>query len=439
MQTYWFFALIASICFEGLGRRYIPQIPPIAFLLLKDGVLIFGVLNFRPQAVVTRVGKYLFRGFEVFWIGSFIFTLIQLANPELDSIVLGLVGFRAYWLWWIAPILIAGVLQSPFHRRRAIYILAFVTICVSLLAALQFVSPPDSAINVYSIVDGEALEATTVQTTGRARVASTFSYISGFSDFNVLVPVLLLSLGLETSDKRLRMTSLVATACSAMVVPMSGSRSSVVLGVIVLAITAWTSGLFVTVIGRRILLGAVVAVVLAGVAFPDAIFGVQSRFADSEETQSRLLLAATVLPPVALMTFDFPMGGVGTGSMQNAAYSLHVVPKWAAEIEIHRYLVELGPIGFFLMWTTKLGLMVALLRAHKILKKAGRRAGAGAALSYAAVTFFGHLTFDHVWQALFFVGCGFILADTKSALEILRANEQAKAAAVGPPPIALRR
>ena len=27
MKTAWFFALIAAICFEGLGRRYLPQVP----------------------------------------------------------------------------------------------------------------------------------------------------------------------------------------------------------------------------------------------------------------------------------------------------------------------------------------------------------------------------------------------------------------------------
>jgi hypothetical protein len=66
--------------------------------------------------------------------------------------------------------------------------------------------------------------------------------------------------------------------------------------------------------------------------------------------------------------------------------------------------------------------MVAFLRSYRILKRAGRRAAAGAALSYAAVTFFGSITFDHIWQALFFVGAGFILAETKTALESLRAE-----------------
>jgi hypothetical protein len=86
------------------------------------------------------------------------------------------------------------------------------------------------------------------------------------------------------------------------------------------------------------------------------------------------------------------------------------------EAEAGRYLAELGPVGFLLIWTTKLGLLVALVRAHRILKRAGRRGAAAAALSYAFLTLFGSLAFDHIWQALYFLGCGSILAEVISVL-----------------------
>ena len=73
--------------------------------------------------------------------------------------------------------------------------------------------------------------------------------------------------------------------------------------------------------------------------------------------------------------------------------------------------MELGPVGFLLVWIAKMGLMVALLRGYGILKRAGRRGSAAAALAFAGLSMFGSLTFDHNWQALFFLGCGFILAE----------------------------
>ncbi len=85
-------------------------------------------------------------------------TVLELFNPEHQSVVLAAVGFRAYWLWWLAPPLIAHVLREPKERSRAIYVLLATSAVVAILAAVQFAAPADSAINVYSYVDGEQTE-----------------------------------------------------------------------------------------------------------------------------------------------------------------------------------------------------------------------------------------------------------------------------------------
>jgi hypothetical protein len=423
MEIYWFVALMASVCFEGLGRKYAPQIPSFALYFLKDVVLLIGFVFIRPPRSIQRAWKNLYRGFGIVWLVALLWTVLEIFNPSHQSGLLALIGLRAYWLWWVAPVLIATVVLKPGNRRRALYVLSTFTISIAALAALQFVSPADSALNLYSVVDGESVYAAgsgIVFSTGRARVSSTFAYLTGFQDFAILVPALLLSLGLETPDTKLRNYSLAATLVAASVIPMSGSRSAVILGVLVLLLTSWSAGLLFTAAGRRIMVGAIAAMVLASVAFPDAMLGVESRF-EGDETQERFLSAASVLPPVALLTLDYPAMGIGTGMEQNAKAVLHVQSEWDTELESHRVLVELGPVGFCLIWVTKLGLMIALLRSYRILQRANRRAVSGAALSLAAVTFFGDLAFDHVWQALFFTACGFVLA------EIVKASEEQKA------------
>jgi hypothetical protein len=331
------------------------------------------------------------------------------------------------------------VLQEPKVRRQAIYLMLFTAVGISVFAAVQFASPPTSDVNLYSVVNGEEIHAdvATVAATGRARVASTFSFVSGFSAFVVLIPALLLSIGMGTEDKALRKYALGATLVAASVVPMSGSRATVMLGVGVLALTAWTAGLFFTRMGRRVMIGGVVAIVVAITAFPDAFIGVQSRFGDEEETSGRILDILDVIPVVALLRYDYPVAGIGTGMQQNARISMGVDASYAIESETGRYLVELGPVGYLLAWTVKLGLCVALMRAYRILLKAGRRAAAGTALSYAFVTMLGNLTFDHIWQALYFLGCGFILSEVVS---VIRQTPQARVEA--PPlsaPMALSR
>lgn len=436
MQTVWFISLISAICLEGLGRKYFPAVPEPVFYFLKDLVLLFGYLRFRPSAQIRRTAKFLYRGFEVAWLAAFVWTLIEVFNPEQQSKILALIGLRAYWLWWLAPPVIASVLQNAKQKERAIYALLILAVGVAALAAVQFASPASSSINLYEARgedDSYAVGPVTVESTGRARVSSTFTFVSGFVAFTLTVPTLLLSLGLDAEDPRLRRWALIATFAAAAVVPMSGSRTSVVVGIAVLALSLWSAGLFFTRVGRRILIGAAVAAVLSIVAFPDAMLGVQSRFANQDETTGRFQEAANVLPPVALMTFDYPALGVGTGMEQNARMSFRVGTKWEVEAELGRYLVELGPIGFIFFWITKVGLMVALLRAYAILKRAGRRGSAAAALSYAALTMYGNLTFDHNWQALYFMGCGFVLADVVAVLR-QQAMEKVSGAPASSPP-----
>jgi hypothetical protein len=417
MKVAWFVALFSAICLEGLGRKYLPQVPAIAFYFLKDLILLVGYFRFRPPLHVRSIQRFLYRGFEYVWLAGLAWTLLEVFNPEHQSFQLALVGVRAYWLWWMAPPIIAGVLLHPKRKERAIYALIVTAVGIAAFAAVQFASPGDSSVNLYTVRDGQeiyAADVATVASTGRARVASTFSFVTGFADFTVLIPSLLLSIGLETKDRRLRRYALLATLVTAAVVPMAGSRGSVVVAAAVLLIAVWASGLFFTRIGRRVLVGGTVGVFLSLFAFPDAMSGVQSRFQNTEETAGRVAEIATFLPPVALLTLDYPVLGIGTGMQQNARVSLGIYQKWEAEGEVGRLLIELGPIGFVLVWMTKLGLSVALFRAYRILKKGGRRGAAGAALSYAALTMLGNIVFDHIFQALYFTGCGFILAEVAS-------------------------
>ena len=93
---------------------------------------------------------------------------MELFNPEQTIPLLGLIGIRAYWLWWAAPPLIATVLDDEKERRRAIYVLLGTAAVVSVFAAIQFALPTTSALNIYSVVDGEEIAPTIVFATGRA-------------------------------------------------------------------------------------------------------------------------------------------------------------------------------------------------------------------------------------------------------------------------------
>ena len=439
-KAQWFTWFFCSICLEGLGRKYISVIPGEVFYFFKDALLIFGLVRFPMDPRIMRVLTIMYRPFGAALLLAVIVSLVQVLNAGFRaSFVLGLLGARAYWLWWIAVPVVANVLLSPFVRRRGIFVLAFVSGVVALFAVIQFGSPSSSATNTYAIHAGQEIAAYEVGTTGRPRVSSTFTFITGFTDFVVLVPALLLSVGLGESDRRVRMIATTTAILSAASLPMSGSRAPFIVGLFLLAMVAREAGFLFTRVGRRVIVAGTLAILAVIYVFPDSLKGVMDRF-DSEDTDDRLDGIYTIVPPVALLRLNYPPLGVGTGMQQNFRGLFGVeLSEWESEGEVGRYLIELGVPGYIFLWVSRVGLMVALLRAAKLFRRANRRAAAGAAIAYAIVTFYGNLTFDHIWQALFFTGVGFILAELITVWPILYPSQAKRAATVTTPgPVAGR-
>src|SRR3569832_452345 len=100
MQLLWFVLLFSTTCLEALGRRYLTAIPSQAFYFLKDVILVWGYLQFRPAPDVNRVVRRLYRGFGLAMVIGIVWTFVEMFNPAHLSFPLAVIGFRAYWLWW---------------------------------------------------------------------------------------------------------------------------------------------------------------------------------------------------------------------------------------------------------------------------------------------------------------------------------------------------
>ena len=411
-KSRWFALLFCAICLEGLGRKYLSFIPGEAFYFCKDIVLIYGFVTFRMDRRIKPIMKAMFRPFDKILIAAIIVSIIQVVNTGIrESFILGILGLRAYWLWWIALPVVANVMLAPAVRRRGIVAMAWVCAIVALFAMYQFGSPSTSAANTYAVHAGNDVIAFEIASTGRPRVSSTFTFITGFTNFVVLIPPLLLSLGLSDVDRRTRLIATSTAMLAAAALPMSGSRAPFVIGLLLLALVARQAGFLFTATGRRVIIGGTLAIMTIIYIFPESLQGVMDRF-DSDDTRDRFESIYTVFPPYALSSLSYPMFGLGTGMQQNFRNLFGVGwGEYEAELEVGRYLIELGVPGYLLMWAIRIGLAVALLRAARLFQRAKRRAAMGAALAYALLVFYGSITFDHIWQALFFTGCGFILRE----------------------------
>lgn len=413
LRITWFAFLLSSICLEGLGRRYVRQIPTEALYFSKDIVLIIGLVAFGIPADIRTFTRKLYGRF-IFPLGMCVlWSVLEAFNPLQGSLVLAAIGLRAYWLWWVAPMLISSVLRTIEVRRGAMYVFAGVAGIVCFFAIAQFGAPPDADVNTYSVnLEGDAVQAVSVGSTGRARVAATFSFITGFADFTIIAPALLMTVGLGDADRKVRLAGLVAAVFTAAVLPMSGSRGPLLIGGALVIIIAWSAGFLFTRAGRRMVFGGLALVAATLTAFPEALQGVYDRMA-GEDSTDRIHETLSILPVVAMTTSVYPFMGIGTGMQQNARAQLGVSSRgYDAENEPGKYLIELGVPGYLLLWFAKLGIAVALFKASRILRKAHHGAAAGAAVGFSALTFFGNLTFDHIWQSLFFIAVGYILMET---------------------------
>jgi hypothetical protein len=437
----WMACLIFSICFEGQARKYFSA-PDALFYFLKDAVLLAGLPLFGIRRDVLRSAAWAYGPFVLALAAAFLWTFMQTMNPDHRSFVLAAVGMRSYWLWWLAPLIIASALREPEQRDRVVAVLIVTCLAIAGFAFLQFARPADDPINAYAWSAEETAKdmekAAVVGTTKRARVSSTFSYITGFTNFTVLVPGLLLALALGQAHTWIRGLGFLAVILMAIATPMSGSRSPIVLSGIFITIVVLTAGVLRSRAARRAVLAAAIALPLAVVVAPQAVEGLSDRFGGSD-TESRLLESLYILPPVAVTSFDYPVMGLGTGMEQNARVAMGIPSPYHVEAGEGRYLVELGVLGYLLFWLARLGLVLALIKAGLFVRRSGRLGIAGACFGYAALTMFGRMAFDHVWAALYFTGMGFFLY-TVHAVRMERAIPDAPALATTgplwhPPPV----
>jgi hypothetical protein len=354
--------------------------------------------------------KQLYGGFVLAFAAAVTWAVLEAFNPDQVSTQFAFLGLRSYALWWFAPLPIATALRAWRERQKALVVLSIVGIVVAGVAALQFSRPPDDPLNAYATLQGQDAPIELTEVTGRVRVTSTFSYITGFADFVVIVPALLLAFSLSSTRGAVRSLAMVSAVACAVTLPMSGSRAPVILEAVALVTVAVYAGVLHSRAKRGIIIAAALAVTmgLASIA-SEAVQGVRGRF-ELEDTQRRLLLGLQYIPLVAPAMYDYPVLGQGTGMQQNGAQMLGLDRKLVTEGEPGRYLLELGLIGYLLVTLAKVGLAVALLRCARVLRIRGAGAEAGFAVALAIVGFFGQLTFDHVFQALYFSAVGVVLS-----------------------------
>ena len=433
-------AVLVLLIVEGAIRKWVMPGAQDLVYLAKDVLLLAAYLGFWTQRHRLRDRS---AHAPALWLAlslCAVFGLAQAFNPRLPNIFVGLLGLKAYF--WYVPLLV--VLPAVFPSDVALYRFlrryVLLAVPVGLLASTQFLSPSSSALNAYARSAQETGYVSTFGTSTHVRVTGTFSYITGYSSYLLVTAVLLLTiLAFQRWRWRGQLTLYAALAMTLLGMLMTGSRGPVFLLLLLFPIY-WLLAVArergrAGAISRQVLVLGLLAVVL-GYAAPGAFQAFRSRATGGSDVPARL--AAPFVAPLEVMDEAGPLGyGIGATHQGAMAVVKNTLPySWlrgnAVEAESGRVMLELGPVGFVLVYFVRLYLVVFAFGQALSLRTRFHRTLATAAFLTFLAQVPGAVVFDPTMNVYYWFLGGLLMTAMKLDRAVAPAATGA-AVAIAPP------
>jgi hypothetical protein len=396
------FALLLMI-FEGAIRKWVfPGAQDLVYFA-KDVLLLGAYLGFFRERPRLRLRLPALPAFYGLLAAAALFGLLEVFNPGLPNLLVGIFGFKAYFYYVPLLFVVPAAFPNDAAVHRFLWRYALIAIPVGLLAVAQFFSPASSFLNTYARSNEDAYVATFGSST-YVRVTSTFSFITGFTTYLLATVILILAL-LGAGRWRFRGHLLMfgALGMTLLGMLMSGSRAPVVFLILLFPLYWWLavirerggSAAFGRLLIALALIGLSLSSTTTGQKAIDAFLGraagggdVSSRFA------SPLLSPYLLLPEVGLLGF-----GIGATHQTAATLAPGLVPySWLhglnVEVETGRVMLELGPIGFALVYFLRVYLAAYAFRQVLALRTRFHRALAIASFLFFLTAIPGGAVFD---------------------------------------------
>jgi len=367
--------------------------------------------------------------------------LLQILNPQLPNMLVGMLGFKSYFFY--IPLLFVVPAVFPDDLALASFLKRYVLLAipVSLLALAQFFSPSSSVLNTYA----RAADPGSISTFGSSsyvRATGTFAYITGFTSFLLVITILILLI-LTTTRWRFRGNVKILAALGASFLGMvsSGSRGPIFLLAMLFPLYWWLGVVREKQGGAtlaRLVIGLGVLVVVLSSTGDKAITAFGQRASASTDTASRLL-APFLSPRDALLSAGMIGSGIGATHQAASAVTRGIVPySWvrgnANEAESGRVMLEVGPLGFCMVYLVRILLAVLAFRQVFRLRTVFHRAVAISALLLFLVEIPGGVIFDVTSGVYYWFLAGLLFCVMQldreavpAALPAMRATQAAKA------------
>jgi hypothetical protein len=405
---------------EGAIRKWLfPGAQDLVYLG-KDVLLIGAYIGFlRQRGQLRDRPPPLPALYSALAIGA-MFGLLEIANPRLPNFLVGAFGFKAYFLY--VPLLFVIPAAFDSDQELAIFLRRYIllSIPVGVLAVAQFFSPSSSVLNTYARA-AEGIGPGYVSTFGSSefvRVTASFSYITGYGSYLTAMTFLVLAY-LAATRWRLRRswTAYGSLGITLLGMLMTGSRGPVLIVAILFPIYWWLAvirGTEGAATFGRLLVGLSLLAILIGFAGADAVKAFAGRASGSgAEMLGRSLDPFTspfeVMPSAGLIGY-----GIGATHQTAMALTQGIVPySWLHGIELEtegsRIMLELGPIGFFLIYLVRIFLIGFAFRQTLVLRTTFHRALATACLLFLLAQFPSAIVFDVTSDMYYWFFAGLLL------------------------------
>jgi hypothetical protein len=371
------------IVFEGALRKWVFPWAQAEIYLVKDAILLAVYLGFLLDSRRTILPARGAGAVKVLLVASFLFGVLEVFNPNSPSVLVGLMGLKAYFLY--APV--AFILPYVFKSREHLFILIrryiVMAIPVAVLGFLQIMAGPESSLNTY-VSHSEDTPALLARFGNEdlVRTAGTFSYVSGYTAFLGFIGFLAIGYNMA-QGWRLKNNMMPLLALTLVVGAMftTGSRAPVYTLLAASPVILWLAATSRVLPGRtamRLICLVPIMALIAVNASPEAFQAFMQRAGEADSTFMRMF--SPIDQTVGALS-NAPALGMGIGTTHPSAMTIMGVelPWWLSddlltEEEMARVTVELGLIGLLVTYLVRLLVAVFAVRRATSFKDPAYRA-----------------------------------------------------------------
>jgi hypothetical protein len=432
-------AAMVLLVVEGAIRKWLlPDAQELVYFG-KDILLVGVYLGFLNDPIRRRLPIKVPPVLQAALLAGVSIGALQVVNPALPNLLVGLLGFKSYFLYvpllWVVPAAFST------DRELAVFLRSYVLLAipVGLLATAQFLSPADNPLNTYARAGAQGGYAVSFGTSPQVRVTGTFSYITGYSSYVLTVTILALAILAATRWRyRGNLRVFAALGLTLLGMLMTGSRGPVFMLVLLLPLYWWLGMVReregISVIGRFLLAASVLAVLLNYVG-SDAIGAFYGRATGGGDITGRL--TGPFIEPVGLAG-DAGLLGFGIGATHQAAEAVTkgILPySWLhgllVENEPGRVMLELGVVGFVVVYLARIYLILLALRGVFTLKTSFHRAIATSCVLFFLAHLPGGVVFNVTAGVYYWFFAGLLFLAVR--LDAIRPAEQPVPVRAPPP------